>query len=160
MKEAFYISRQHQDATSTDVAKTLYGFGATMHNRQLIGALDGMHNVRSNFSEKAKEFNDGWDYWGADTFLMIMFSNWKLLEQVEKIEFSTRNGEMTVYYKDNVVEEFRKDGYSESGIHLSYIDHDGERFDPLLVDDRRVVFKILLDMYYRAIHRLPDSRRK
>ena len=55
----------------------------------------------SAHSEKCKKYNNEGKIWPAITFLTILFSNKDLLDEVEKIEFSTRNGDFKVYYQDD-----------------------------------------------------------
>jgi len=83
-----------------------------------------------------RDFEEALHRFDGITFLEKVFSNKKLLDRINKIEFSTRNGTIkVVYYDDDEGDEWFNVDSSEQ-----------------LVDNVNIVENNFLDMIYRALN--------
>ncbi len=147
LREAGEIGKGTDPANPRNLAALIFTLFTTDSIRHYENATWKFTSVYSAHSKRCKKYNNGRDFWPANTFLTILFSEKELLDEVEKIEFSTRNGDFRVYYKgDQNPEWFSADS---SGAHL---DHEGKEFEPVESDKVNIVTNRFLERIYQALN--------
>jgi len=147
LKEAGEIESGYDQANPRSIAALIYVLFTTDSIRHFDSAIDKFSSVYSAHSKRCKKYNNERDRWPAITFLTILFSEKELLDEVEKIEFSTRNGDFKVYYNGEPnLEWFSADS---SGAHL---DHEGKEFEPVESDKVNIVTNRFLERIYQALN--------
>ena len=147
LKEAGEIESGYDQANPRNIAALIYVLFATDSIRHFDSAIDKFSSVYSAHSKWAEKYNNEGKIWPAITFLTILFSNKDLLDEVEKIEFSTRNGDFKVYYQDDKNPEwFNQDNSGQ------ILDHEGKEFEPEESDRVNIVRYKFLERIYRALN--------
>ena len=147
LREIGEIGKGTDPANPRNLAALIYTLFTTSSIRHYKSATWKFGSVFSAHSKRCKKYNNGRVSWPAITFLTILFSNKDLLDEVEKIEFSTRNGDFKVYYQDNnKPEEFNQD------LSGQLLDHEGKEFDPAESDRVNIVRNKFLERIYRALN--------
>ncbi len=147
LKEAGEIESGYDQANPRNIAALIYVLFTTNSVKHFDSAIDKFSSVYSAYSKWAEKYNNKRVGWPAITFLTILFSNKELLDEVEKIEFSTRNGDFKVYYNgESNPEWFNEDSF---GVPL---DHEGKEFEPEESDKVNIVKHLFLEGIYKALN--------